>query len=49
MTEIPQAAMYRNQDNAFRQVSDLFELIPMGVEPQKIGMVVGWLAHIKAY
>ena len=49
MTELPQAAMYRNPDNAFRQMSDLFELIPMGVEPQKIGMVVGQLAHIKAY
>lgn len=49
MEEIKQAVIFRNPDNAFRQVSDLFELIPMGADPQKVGMVVGQLSKIKAY
>ena len=41
--------MFLNPDNSFRQVFDLYELIPMGFEPQKIGMVVAQLAKIKSY
>lgn len=49
MEEIRQAVIFRNPDHAFRQVSDLFELIPMGADPQKVGMVVGQLSQIKVY
>ena len=49
LSEISMAVMYRNSDNAFRQVYDLFDLIPMGVDPQKIGEVVGRLGNLKAW
>lgn len=49
MKEIGMALMFRNPDNSFRQVFDLYELIPIGFEPQKIGMVVAQLAKIKSY
>lgn len=49
LSKIGMADMYRNPDNAFRQVYDLYELIPMGVDPQTISEVVGRLGKLKAW